>query len=142
LLRDLLVDDGPQIGAAFSKTRSWSIQTSNSPGDQGDNCTQCHRLAVSNQARVVEAAANPSNTQLGSALSFAVLSTASSQKDKRPHGPSSPIWMRPDQVFYNKGAEATARRFKNCAQFFVESNFKVAPSGCTVTPLGRRFKTD
>jgi hypothetical protein len=122
------------VGLDFMSNRSWSISTALDPFDQGASCTACHRLAVSNHEQVV----NGQNR--GTALDFANIATAASQRSKNPHGPNSPIWMRPGQVVYAAGAEASASRIRACADAFRRSGFTSAPSGCVVTALAVPFE--
>jgi hypothetical protein len=114
------------VGKDFAMDRSWSIQVANAPGDVAQSCAGCHRLAVNNF---------PSRAD-GTAMDFALRATAASQPSKNPHGPNSPIWMRPGQIVYQAAAEATAQKFHNCADGFRASGFVTAPPGCVVTPLG------
>lgn len=117
------------VGVEFASDRSWSIKTQNAPGDSGPSCASCHRLAVNNFK------SNPPR-DLGTAINFALQATGATQTSKNPHSPTSPIWMRPGQVLYDSAAEATARRFHDCAAGFKASSFTAAPAGCEVKPLG------
>lgn len=114
------------VGKDYANDRSWSIQVGNALGDAGLSCAACHRLAVNNFP----------NRNEGTAVDFAVRATAATQPAKNPHGPNSPIWMRPGQVFYQAGAEATAQKFQNCAVGFKASGFASPSAGCAITPLG------
>ncbi len=116
------------VGVEFANDRSWSIVTANHPNDNGPSCASCHRLAVNN--------VNVHPGAHGTALDFALRATGATQTSKNPHSPTSPIWMRPGQVFFNEGAFETAKRFHACAAGFKASNFTSAPPGCTVQPLG------
>lgn len=118
------------VGADYSDIRSWSIRTSKAPGDTGGSCSSCHRLAVS----------NTSNGTLGTATDFALRATAAMQPSKTPHGPASPIWMRPGQITYNSHAEATAKKYHDCAVGFAATNFVTPPPGCTIAPLGEPYR--
>jgi len=115
------------VGLDYASNRSWSITAKAAPGDPGPACTTCHRLAVPN--RLAFGIIN------GTAAHFANIATAPAQLSKNPHGPNSPIWMRPGQVTYNSAAEATATKFHNCAVAFFNSGFVTVPPGCTFTPL-------
>ncbi len=121
-------------GLDFTSNRSWSIATPNAPGDSGASCTACHRIAVNNHERITRARAD-----FGTGLSFANIATAATQTAKNPHGPNSPIWMRPGQVTYNAAAEASASKLRNCARAFRDSNFATPPAGCTVAQLAGPF---
>src|SRR5205085_389692 len=122
-------------GLAFASRRSWSIKTSLAPGDNGLPCTTCHRLAVPNRR-----AFGINGKSNGTATHFAIQATARCESPaKNPHGPNSPIWMRPGQVFYNAGAEASAKKYQDCAVAFINSGFKSAPAGCDVQPLAGPF---
>lgn len=112
------------VGAAFARDRSWSIKTSNASGDSGTNCATCHRMGVNNAA------------QNGTSMSLGIIATDEQQTSKIPHGPSSPIWMRPGQVTFNAGAKATAEKYRECARGFIASQYTVAPNGCVIEPLG------
>src|SRR5205807_301938 len=112
--------------------KSWSIDTDVAPTDKNkeghlhDNCNSCHRLAVSNHPLVKREIDHPTKNAVprhGSAWAFSTISTAKKQTNKVPHGPvspkgtppdklTSPIWMRPDQVKYEPGAEDTAKRYQ------------------------------
>jgi len=120
------------VGLDFATNRSWSIKAPPAPGDAGPSCTTCHRLAVPN--RTAFSRIN------GTAAHFAGYATAPTQDSKNPHGPSSPIWMRPGQVTYNAAAEASAKVFEACATAFFNSNFVSGPPGCEYTPLGQPWK--
>ncbi len=115
------------VGQDYASDRSWSIVTGNDPSDGGASCAACHRLAVNNVG---------GRGDRGTALDFALRATAATQASKNPHGPGSPIWMRPGQIVYQAAAEATAKRFHDCAAGFKASGFVTAPPGCTLTPLG------
>jgi hypothetical protein len=114
------------VGLDFETNRSWSITAPPGSGDNGPACMSCHRLAVPN----IKAFGMIN----GSAAHFANIATAASQDSKNPHGPSSPIWMRLNQVTYQAAAEASATKFHDCAVGFFNSGFVSAPAGCTVTP--------
>jgi len=136
------------VGDAFKHNRSWSIETTQDPTDNGaGNCTDCHRLAVSNHKEVVAGVRDPKKWQLGSAWAFAVTATAATQKNKLDHSLISPIWMRPlptirqpvlADAIYHAGAEATAKRFKECARQFIDNNFdiRIRIRDCKFTLLG------
>jgi PAN domain len=117
------------VGLDYMSNRSWSISTSNAFGDNGLSCTTCHRVAVNNHESV------RSGEALGTGLLFANLATAATQSAKNPHGANSPIWMRPGQGTFNAAAEASASKLRACAQGFRDSNFTVAPAGCSVAAL-------
>jgi hypothetical protein len=120
------------VGLAFAARRSWSIKTALDPKDRGQSCTACHRLAVPNRMAF--------NRINGTAAHFATQSTAKIESSaKNPHGPNSPIWMRPGQIFYQPEVEASAKKYKDCAVAFFNSGFKSAPSGCEIQPLGEPF---
>jgi hypothetical protein len=116
------------VGLDYATNKSWSINTSLSPNDPGMSCTSCHRLAVPN--RMAFGIIN------GTAANFANIATAASQKSKNPHGPTSPIWMRLGQTFYNPEVESSATKYKKCATDFFNSGFTSSPSGCSTSPLG------
>jgi hypothetical protein len=116
------------VGNAFAEHRSWSVSTDRAPGDRGLACNTCHRLAVPNRPGFL--------TPDGTAAHFANVATASSQLSKNPHSATSPIWMRPGQIHWDRDAEASASRFQSCAIGFFNSGFQAAPPGCAVTPLG------
>ena len=85
---------------------------------------------------------------MGSAWAHALIATAGFQSDKEPHGPGSPIWMRPGQTTYDRAAEATAKRFAACAGQLIKHNFDTRKAGtlddgtrCKFTPLGVPFDT-
>ena len=121
------------VGLDYVTNRSWSVKAPAAPGDMGPPCTTCHRLAVPNRTAF--------NRINGTAAHFAQVATAATQDSKNPHGPSSPIWMRPGQIMYNPEAEKSATNFHNCAVGFFESGFTSPPPGCVVTPLGVPFVT-
>ncbi|MGO7214191.1 hypothetical protein ACC817_00955 [Rhizobium ruizarguesonis] len=116
------------VGLDFDSNRSWSIVTPRADTDNGLPCNSCHRLGVNNHPR--------GGTNFGTAALFAPIATAAHQASKTDHSPSSPIWMRPGQIVYNAGAEASAKKYHDCAVAFAQSNFTNAPAGCVVTPLG------
>lgn len=116
------------VGLDYASNRSWTITASPAPGDQGLNCTTCHRLAVPNRQAF--------GRINGTGAHFANVATAASQASKNTHGPSSPIWMRPGQITYDAMAEKSATVYKNCAVGFFTSGFTTIPAGCTITPLG------
>ena len=139
-------DDLPlsYVGRDYVADRSWSIDTAKIQTDNSDprNCNYCHRLAVNNV-----------NDQTGTAAHLGPMATANTflvggaGKDRKtPHGPTSPIWMRPDQVTYNAGAEATAQHFRDCAYGYWGSNSTpgwttgTPTAGCTFDPLGVPFE--
>jgi len=138
----------PWLAVEQIRTRSWSIETTQDPTDNGaGNCTDCHRLAVSNHKEVVAGVRDPKKWQLGSAWAFAVTATAATQKNKLDHSLISPIWMRPlptirqpvlADAIYHAGAEATAKRFKECARQFIDNNFdiRIRIRDCKFTLLG------
>ncbi len=117
------------VGLDYASNRSWSITTANAPGDSGTLCTACHRLAVNNHE----------HDGNGTALRFANVATASAQRSKNPHSVSSPIWMRPGQIFYDANAEASASRIRDCARRFRDSGFTSA-TDCTATPLATAWE--
>jgi hypothetical protein len=120
------------VGLDFALRRSWSIKTGLAPGDNGPPCTTCHRLAVPN--RMAFGRIN------GTAAHFATQATAFSESPaKNQHGPNSPIWMRPGQVFYKAEVEASAKNYENCAIAFFNSGFTSAPPGCDIQPLAAPF---
>lgn len=114
------------VGLDFAANRSWSITAPNAPNDPGPSCTSCHRLATNNHPR----------QHGGTAGRFATIATAATQRSKNPHSPSSPIWMRPGQVFYDSAAEASAKIIRDCALGFIDSGFVSAPPNCRTAPLG------
>lgn len=111
------------VGLDYATNRSWNITTSPAAGDTGTSCHACHRLAVNNFSRN------------GTAALFANIATAPTQAAKNPHSATSPIWMRPGQITYNAGAEASATKYRDCALGFLNSGFVTAPPGCTITAL-------
>ncbi|MBK8815610.1 MAG: hypothetical protein IPN42_08955 [Methylococcaceae bacterium] len=138
------------VGLDYATRRSWSIKTQPAADDNGLPCTTCHRLAVPNR----DAFGFFPN---GTAAHFANIATAATQDSKNPHSRASRIWMRPGQITYSeaeaiqdgvtrqeaakkeaaaRAAEATATKFHNCAVDFFNSNFKKAPPGCDIVPLG------
>lgn len=122
------------VGADFANDRSWSITAepaSCPPGQSCLPCNTCHRLAVNNHPRFVG----------GTAIDLALRATARTQTSKVEHSESSPIWMRPGQVFYSEEAEQSATKFHDCGQAFVNSGFTSVPDGCTATPLGMPFSS-
>jgi hypothetical protein len=121
------------VGAAFSGNKSWSITLSN---NNGGNCTDCHRLAVSNHKSVAD---DPANVHSGSALWFSIVSTALTQLHKLKHGPNSPIWMVPPQVKYDAANDALAHQYHDCAVSFVQNNFQGPVENCKFSLLGRPF---
>ena len=121
------------VGNDYGLNRTWSMNTARATGDTGLPCNTCHRLAVSNYQAF--------GLINGSGAHFALLATAASQASKVPHSATSPIWMRPGQVFYNANAEASAALFNGCATGFWSGQSDgfsggTATSGCTFTPLG------
>jgi hypothetical protein len=114
------------VGENFASDHSWSIETAKDPNDTGSSCATCHRLAVNDFG----------GGGRGTAMDFALRATAATQTSKNPHGPASPIWMRPGQVLYQAAAEATAKRFHDCAAGFIASGFATPPGGCAIKPLG------
>jgi hypothetical protein len=117
------------VGNDFASNRTWSIDTARAPGDTGAPCNGCHRLAVSN------------TNVAGTAGDYASKATAAVQASKIAHTNAHPIWMRPGQVFYSTGAEASAAAFKTCATGFWSGKSAGFSSGtptpgCTFTPLG------
>jgi len=121
------------VGADYGLNRTWSMDTARASGDTGAPCNTCHRLAVSNYKGF--------GLINGSGAHFALVATAASQASKVPHSATSPIWMRPGQVFYNANAEASAQRFNACATGFwsgLSDGFQsgTVTAGCTFTPLG------
>jgi hypothetical protein len=132
------------VGADWAQDKSWSISTSKHPDDTGSNCNSCHRQGVSNF--------HPDDRPLpdwGTASRFAVEATKERPTSfKRPHSPTSPIWMRPGQITYNWAAEQTAMKYQACAWGFwgydsdtgdqaLSNGFSngLSVSGCTFTPL-------
>jgi hypothetical protein len=122
------------VGLDYATNRSWSVTAPAAPDDTGSPCTACHRLAVPN--RMAFGIIN------GTAAHFANVATAATQDSKNPHGPSSPIWMRPGQVVYKPEAEASATKFHDCAVGFFESGFVSPPPGCVFSPLGEPWKSE
>jgi hypothetical protein len=116
------------VGLDYATNRSWSIEVKPAFFDRGPSCTTCHRLAVPNRkaGKIIN----------GTAAHLATVATAVTQVSKNPHSLTSPIWMRPGQIKYNSGAEASAIKFQKCAVGFFNSQFKAPPSGCVITPLG------
>jgi hypothetical protein len=91
-------------------------------------CTGCHNLAVNN----VSVFGAPVGTR-GTAREFAVTATARSERSKRDHGPDSPIWMLPGQVFYDPDVAARAQKYSDCAKAFTDG--ASLPADCSVEPL-------
>ncbi|XKM44016.1 hypothetical protein A4U53_041680 (plasmid) [Rhizobium ruizarguesonis] len=89
------------VGLDFDSNRSWSVVTPRADTDNGLPCNSCHRLGVNNHPR--------GGINFGTAALFAPIATAAHQASKADHSPSSPIWMRPGQIVYNAGAEASAK---------------------------------
>ena len=116
------------VGRDYASDRSWSVETANASGDTGPACSACHRLAVNNFP-----------IEGGTALRFAEIATATTQQSKNPHSRTSPIWMRPGQIVHRAATEATARRYRDCAQAFRDSGFTAPPAGCAVAPLGEPY---
>jgi hypothetical protein len=126
------------VGLDFVTNRSWSISTGAGAGDNGLPCTTCHRLGVNNSIAFNQQHKGEPN---GTGINFANVATAASQFSKNPHGPNSPIWMRPGQVTYSAPAETSATKFRNCALGFWKNQAEfftngTPTSGCTFTPLG------
>ena len=121
------------VGLDYATNRSWSITTPNAPGDNGQSCTECHRLAVNNHI-FIDGRGN--KFAGGTAAKFANVATAATQVSKNRHGPSSPIWMRLGQVFHKSEVEASAKKFQDCAVGFFNSGFVSAPMDCEISPLG------
>ena len=120
------------VGNDYATNRTWSVTTAPASGDTGVACTTCHRLGVNN------------TSQAGTATTFAVTATASSQASKMPHSSTSPIWMRPGQITYVASAEATAMRFRSCGTGFWAGQSATFTngtpvSGCAFTPLGSQW---
>ncbi len=93
---------------------------------QGVSCMACHRMAVSSS--------NGEYNSAGTSLAFGPESTAATQAAKNPHSEVSPIWMKPDQVFYDEDVEIEALTVEACAQAVVSGG--PLPAGCSVTPYG------
>lgn len=115
------------VGSAYADNLSWSVEVPELDAN-GQSCTVCHKLAVSNK----KAFGFPN----GSASNFSAIATAATQISKSPHSPSSPIWMRPGQIVYSAESENAAKRYQKCALDFFDSNFQVVGPGCKITPLG------
>jgi hypothetical protein len=120
------------VGRDFAHVRGWSIDAP--PGDSGNRCNSCHRLAVSNGR--LPRIRDGEKEYYGTAATLALTATATQQKSKNPHSPQSPIWMRPGQIHHDAGTEASARIYSDCARKFIDSSFMHAPPGCVLTPLG------
>jgi hypothetical protein len=134
------------VGRDFAQSRSWSI-TGPTPGTSQDQpCNSCHRLAVSNIKGL--------GSINGTAAHFAVQATQKIQTvDPLNNGASIittttvngstysvPRWMRPGQTSYVAEAEASAAKFKVCAEGYwlnQSEGFQsgTATAGCTFTPL-------
>jgi len=145
------------VGSDYATNLTWAVTTARAPSDTGLACTTCHRMAVSNELGF--------GYVNGSGGHFALLATARTQASKVPHSASSPIWMRPGQIFYgkcsnstnncnqdsecglgtcNSGAAASAALFNSCSTNFWGSNAEHFTSGnsvpgCSFTPLGAPF---
>ncbi len=142
------------VGTDFGTNRSWSISTASASGDTGLNCNTCHRMAVSNSGNY------------GTAGHYGIVATAATQANKIAHTLSHPIWMRPGQGLYgtcsvhsstkcnlntdcpsgetcvSSGADATAQRYKACADGFWQNQSPgfengTPTAGCSFTPLGK-----
>jgi len=146
------------VGSDYWTNRTWSVSTARAASDTGPACTTCHRMGVAN-----EMAFGYVN---GSAGHLGIVATDRTQASKVAHGPTSPIWMRPGQVYYgicsnntskqcnqnsecgtgscNSGAAASAALFNNCATGYwagQSENFTSGTpvSGCSFSPLGQTF---
>ena len=120
------------VGNDFLTDKSWSVTAQKAAGDPGLNCNGCHRLAVNNY-----------NALSGTAGNYALKATSASQAAKNPHGPTSPIWMRPGQVTYaaNPLALTTATAFQTCASNFANAGFPDNPSiaNCSFSQFGQAW---
>jgi len=93
------------IGADF---QSWKTYVVTKDGT-GSACSGCHRMGLSKSG-------GSFNTGAGTSIAFGPLATAASQAYKNPHGPKSPIWMKPNQIFYDADAEKEAKEVARCAK--------------------------
>ncbi|HKO90644.1 MAG TPA: hypothetical protein VJU61_05805, partial [Polyangiaceae bacterium] len=131
------------VGRDFVADRSWSIDTDKDASDTsgGENCNHCHRLAVNN----VDSTTGTATHLAPMATSLTFTGTAG-KAWKTAHGPTSPIWMRPGQVDYDPGAEATAGKFRDCANGYWGNNTEpgwtmgTPTAGCAFTELGVPFE--
>lgn len=75
------------------------------------------------------------NTADGTALNFGLIATAMEQSHKNQHSKESPIWMKPDQNFYDADVETEALAVQNCAQAILGNG--IVPAGCMAVQYGQ-----
>jgi hypothetical protein len=96
----------------------------------GNECSTCHRMGVA----TINGIASP--VDRGTAREFGPIATGDNgvQSSKNAHSADSPIWMKPNQIFYDAGVEAEAFSMQACAKAFAIGS--ALPTGCTVTQYG------
>ena len=88
------------VGADFASWKVFEVEV------DGNVCVSCHRLGVSNRSGGVS----------GTAINFAIRSTAPTESHKNPHSSDSPIWMPPWGVLFDQGYADSATEISNCAK--------------------------
>ena len=92
------------IGADFQSWKAFEVTKDGT----GSACSSCHRMGLSE-------AGGQFSTSFGTSIAFGPTATATSQAHKNPHGPDSPIWMKPGQTTYNSTSEKEAKAVAACA---------------------------
>lgn len=96
------------VGRHFADWKTWDVKQST--GGSTNTCNGCHRMGIHS----TDSAGTISYG--GVALRFGLEATAMSESSKLPHGPDSPIWMLPGQIYYDPLNEQSAQAVAACAQ--------------------------
>jgi hypothetical protein len=124
------------VGDDFATWRLWKVEI------KDNTCNGCHRMGVSNLRNKYDPVAR-ANTGAGTSRALGIYATGETQEHKNEHSTESPIWMKPDQITFDKGNRKAALAIRACAVQFVANKFnssKPLPAGCTVTWLAGAYR--
>jgi hypothetical protein len=105
------------VGVDFESWKAYKVEVA------GNECNGCHRLGVNNIL-----------SGMGTALDFAIRSTAAQEESKNPPSAASPIWMPPIpvQTVFNQAHADAAKAIHDCA-LRVHEDPLPSSAECTIT---------
>jgi hypothetical protein len=109
------------VGTDFAQWKVYQVEV------QGNLCTACHRMGVSNVGVG------------GTARDFSTRATAKEQFHKNPHSGDSPIWMTPGQITFSQVNLDAAKAIQQCANQFKPDSPLPNTTNCKITQYGGAF---
>jgi hypothetical protein len=93
------------VGDDFASWEAFKVKI------QGNHCNDCHRMGANN----VTAGGTARVFGLRATAECSPASPQTCEREKNFHSPTSPIWMTPGQIIFNKQNELFAQAIHDCA---------------------------